>query len=164
MRGRTASALALCLALAWTTPAHASVKYSDYRWSTTGIFVRSGDQWTQVASGGYSNLSTSFICYPAHGWSYVTRSGDEVGRWKLPGGTAFAYSSWQAYITTSGTNTWATYCDGYANPAVNQYATHGWTTVLTDGYCRGSCTLGDSEGSSYVSSHRTDRDAVRFYY
>ena len=161
---RLGAAAVMVFALVCATPAHAAVKYSDYRWSTTTVFVRSGDSWNQASSGGYSNTATRFVCYPAHGWSYVSRWGDETGTWKLPGGTAFAYGEWQAYITTSGTNTWATYNDGYSNPAINQYATHGWTTVMAHGTCRGSCSLGDSEGSSYVSSHRTDWDAVRFYY
>jgi hypothetical protein len=164
MRHRLLAAATLVAALLCAAPAHGAVKYSDYRWSTTGVFVRYGPQWTQVSTGGYSNPATNFACYPAHGWSYVSRWGSETGVWKLPGGGAFAYGEWQAYITTSGTNTWATYNDGLSNPVVNQLATHGWTTVMANGYCTGSCQLGDSEGSSYVSSHRTDWDAVRFYY
>lgn len=152
-------------ALLWASPAYGAVKYSDFRWSTPSVFVRSGGQWTQVYSGGYSNSGTRFASYPAHGWSYVSRWGNEWGVWKLPGGNAFAYGEWQAYITTSGTNTWATYNDGLSDPVVNQLAVHGWTRVMTNGHCAGGyCALNDSEGSSYVSTHRTDWDAVRFYY
>ncbi|HEX9092524.1 MAG TPA: hypothetical protein VF902_00945 [Coriobacteriia bacterium] len=164
MRGRFLALAVAALVLLQPAAANAAVKYSDYRWSTPSVFVRSGDQWYQAASGGNSNTGTYFVCYPAHGWSYVSRYGDEVGTWRLPGGSPFAYGEWQVYITTSGTNTYATYSDGYSNPALNQYATHGWASLLTHGYCGGSCSLRDAEGSSYVSSHRTDWDAVRFYY
>lgn len=163
-RRRAALAFALIAAL-WATPAHAAVKYSDFRMATPSVFARYGDEWHQVTSGGYSNTLVNFKAYPAHGWSYVTVYGDELGVWKLPGGTPFAYGEWQVYITSSGTNTYACYSDGYSNGVVNQLATHGWTTVGVNNVCSGSCSLSDSEGAAfYVSGHRNDWDAVRFYY
>lgn len=160
MAAAVTAALLMC-----ASPAHAAVKYSDYRAATPTVFGRYGDEWHAVASGGYSNTLTNYKCYPAHGWSYVTRLGDEYGVWKLPGGTAFRYGEWQAYITTSGTNTSAQYFDGYTDPVVNQLAVHGWTTVQVYNVCRGTCSLSDAEGVAfYVAGHKTDWDAIRLYY
>jgi len=165
MQSRILAAAVFMVALLCASPAHAYVRYSDYRAATPSVFGRYGNEWHDVASGGYSNAATDFKCYPAHGWSYVTRYGDEYGVWELPGTGQFAYGEWQAYITTSGTNTSAQYWDGYSDPVVNQLAVHGWTTVQTRGTCRGTCYLSDAEGAAfYVSGHRTDFDAIRLYY
>jgi hypothetical protein len=165
MRYRSVICAAVAAVLLAASPAYAAVKYSDFRMATPSVFVRYGDEWREVLSGGYSNQLVNFKAYPAHGWSYVTRYGDERGVWKLPGGGQFAYGEWQVYVTSSGTNTNASYNDGYSNGVVNQLATHGWTTVGVHNVCAGSCSLSDAEGAAnYVSTHRTDWDAVRFYY
>jgi hypothetical protein len=159
-----AAAIGLAAALL-PVPAYATAKYSDYRWTTPDVFARTGDEWHQVSTGGFSNSTSRWICYPSHAWSGCTRYGDEVGTWKMPDGNAFAYGDWQAYITSSGTNTYATYSDGYSDPAINQYSVHGWVTLLQDGYCCGRAWLSDAESPAYwVSGHKTDWDAIRFVY
>jgi hypothetical protein len=165
MRYRMVAAVVFAATLLCASPAHAYVKYSDWRAATPAVFARYGDEWHEVASGGYANSGTNFSSYPAHGWSYCTRLGDEYGVWKFPGGATLAYGEWQAYITTSGTNTSATYFDGYSDPVVNQLAVHGWTTVQVHNWCAGQCRLSDAEGAAfYVAGHKTDWDAVRLYY
>lgn len=167
MRGRVYRVLLATLMLVILVPAaaQASVTYSDWRLSTTTVFVKSGDEFTQVSTGGYSDSSTLWICYPANGWSYAhLGSTDESGAWKAYGKTNFYFGEWQAYITSSGTSTRARY-SVTSGVTINQYAYHGFTSILKNGYYTTSAGLSDyHDGYNWSSGQKVAWDAVRFYY
>lgn len=159
------------ITLAWgvlAAPALASVTYSDYRQSSdASIFYKHtyDDGFTHSTSGGYVNTATNWECKGTHGWSGCTRSTpDDYANWFTYKTGSYNFSQWQAYITTSGTDTRADYT-ATGDAIVNQYTVHGWTTVLNDDYCPGHVRLDDyHDGVGWWSGQQADWDAVRLYY
>ncbi len=169
-----AAVLVLLIAAVMPAIAFAAVKYSDYRQvNDSDVFWKhnNNDGFNNVSSGGYDNSGTSWRCNPTHGWSHCHRQSPyDRALWFLPGSASFSFDEWQAYITTSGTDTDAAYFCGGSEASLNQLTVHGWTTVMTNGYYVGSgsgegAQLQDSHGSyGWSSGQKCDWDAIRIYY
>ena len=160
------TAMLACGALAG--PALASVTYSDYRQTNNAsIFYKHPDDdgFTHHTSGGYVNTVVNWECHEPHGSSTCTRSApDDYANWFTYKSGSYNFTQWQAYITTSGTDTRADYT-ATGDAIVNQYTVHGWTTVLDDDYNPGHVSLDDHhDGVGWWSGQQADWDAVRLYY
>lgn len=158
--------ITILLQLMLVSTALATVQYSDWRWSTPTIFEHFGDEWTQMSSGGYYNTSTNYKSYAAHGWSYAhLYTGDESAWWHYPTFNNNYYGEWQAYITSSGTHTRALYDSGGNIRVLNQYAVHGWTNLVSNGYMFNIGWLSDShDGYTWSPTQQADFDGTRVYY
>ena len=150
----------------WTGTAMAGNLRSDYKSNNTAYFIMWGDQFTRVETGGYDNPASNAPCWPSHVWSYVhLYTNDELAEWRHPDLKNMYYGEWQAYITTSGTRRRAVYSSYSGSMILNQYAYHGWTSIILNGYVQDGFYLGDGhDGYSWGSTQKVDWDAIHVYY
>jgi hypothetical protein len=162
-------ALVALVVLGMPAAALASVTlHGDYRAADGTMFghFTHGDGFHQVDTGGYINAGTIFPCKATHTWSYLGSSGSsDWARWKLDHGPG-AFYSWLAFITSSGTDPYAVYCDSYNYPGViNQGTNHGWTAVMGSGSFDWNQYLYlEDYDNGYSHSYVTDWDAIRVYF